>query len=170
MSGPVHIASDGEWDSLLSGTSVVVADFYADWCGPCKMIAPHFERLAKEHSSPKKVAFAKVNVDNQANIARTNGITAMPTFKIFHNGTAIETIRGANPSALTEAVNKAVSLSGSSGKKAEAVFKTPGRTLGGDGPVQGQGRPWNVSSLLNIVIMLVGLYLTSLFSARKKEA
>jgi thioredoxin-like negative regulator of GroEL len=120
------------------------------------MIAPHFERLAKEHSSPNKVAFAKVNVDNQANIARTNGVTAMPTFKIFHNGTAIETIRGANPSALTEAVNKAVSLSGSSGKKPEAV--------------QGQGRPWNVSGLLSIVIMLVGLYLTSLFSARNKEA
>ncbi|KAL6901627.1 thioredoxin domain-containing protein [Trichoderma evansii] len=170
MSGPVHIASDGEWDSLLSGTSVVVADFYADWCGPCKMIAPHFERLAKEHSSPKKVAFAKVNVDNQANIARTNGITAMPTFKIFHNGTAIETIRGANPSALTEAVNKAVSLSGSSGKKAEAVFKTPGRTLGSDGPVQGQGRPWNLSWLFNLAVMLLGLYLTSLFSARKQEA
>lgn len=134
------------------------------------MIAPHFERLAKEHSSPNKVAFAKVNVDNQANIARTNGVTAMPTFKIFHNGTAIETIRGANPSALTEAVNKAVSLSGSSGKKAEAVFQTPGRTLGGGAPVQGQGRPWNVSGLFSIVIMLVGLYLTSLFSARNKEA
>ncbi|KAL6697530.1 P-loop containing nucleoside triphosphate hydrolase protein [Trichoderma pleuroticola] len=151
MSGPINIGSDGEWQSLLSGTTVVVADFYADWCGPCKMIAPHFERLAKEHSRPNKVAFAKVNVDNQANIARTNGVTAMPTFKIFHNGTAVETIRGANPSALTEAITKAVSLS--DGGKVEDVFKTPGRTLGGDGPIPGQGRHWSVTLLLNIVMM-----------------
>ncbi|KAK4069019.1 hypothetical protein Trihar35433_5598 [Trichoderma harzianum] len=168
MSGPINIGSDGEWQTLLSGTTVVVADFYADWCGPCKMIAPHFERLSKEHSRPNKVAFAKVNVDNQANIARTQGVTAMPTFKIFHNGTAVETIRGANPSALTEAITKAVSLS--NGSKVEDVFKTPGRTLGGDGPIPGQGRHWSVTLLLNIIMMFVGLYLTSLFSARNKEA
>ncbi|KAK4074434.1 uncharacterized protein Triagg1_5030 [Trichoderma aggressivum f. europaeum] len=155
MSGPINIGSDGEWQTLLSGTTVVVADFYADWCGPCKMIAPHFERLSKEHSRPNKVAFAKVNVDNQANIARTNGVTAMPTFKIFHNGTAVETIRGANPSALTEAITKAVSLS--DGGKVEDVFKTPGRTLGGDGPIPGQGRHWSVTLLLNIV-MIVALH------------
>jgi thioredoxin len=139
---------------------------YADWCGPCKMIAPHFERLAKEHSRPNKVAFAKVNVDNQANIARTNGVTAMPTFVIFHNGSTVQTIRGANPSALTEAVTKAVALA--DGGKAEAVFKTPGRTLGGDGPVPAQ-RHWSVTVLLNVVMMLVGLYFTSLFSARNKQ-
>ncbi|KAL7930449.1 thioredoxin domain-containing protein [Trichoderma chlorosporum] len=168
MSGPINIGSDGEWQSLLSGTTVVITDFYADWCGPCKMIAPHFERLAKEHSRPNKVAFAKVNVDNQANIARTNGVTAMPTFKIFHNGTAVETIRGANPSALTEAITKAVSLS--DGGKAEDVFKTPGRTLGGDGPIPGQGRHWSVTLLLNIIMMFVGLYLTSLFSIDSYKA
>jgi thioredoxin-like negative regulator of GroEL len=133
------------------------------------MIAPHYERLAKEHSRPKKVAFAKVNVDNQANIARTNGVTAMPTFKIFHNGKAVETIRGANPTALTEAITKAVSLS-DGGKKVEDVFKTPGRTLGNESSVPGQGRHWSVTVFLNIVMMLVGLYLTSLFSARNKEA
>ncbi|PTB64652.1 thioredoxin-domain-containing protein [Trichoderma citrinoviride] len=165
MSGPIHVQSDGEWQSLLSKNSVVVADFYADWCGPCKMIAPHFERLAKEHSRPNKVAFAKVNVDNQANIARTNGVTAMPTFVIFHNGSTVQTIRGANPSALTEAVTKAVALG--DGGKAEDVFKTPGRTLGGDGPVPGGQRHWSVTVLLNLVMMLVGLYLTSLFSARR---
>ncbi|KAJ4857280.1 mitochondrial small ribosomal subunit rsm22 domain-containing protein [Trichoderma breve] len=168
MSGPINIGSDGEWQTLLSGTTVVVADFYADWCGPCKMIAPHFERLSKEHSRPNKVAFAKVNVDNQANIARSQGVTAMPTFKIFHNGTAVETIRGANPSALTEAITKAVSLS--DGGKVEDVFKTPGRTLGGDGPIPGQGRHWSVTLLLNIIMMFVGLYLTSLFSIDSYKA
>ncbi|OAQ67197.2 thioredoxin [Pochonia chlamydosporia 170] len=103
---------------------------YADWCGPCKMIAPHFQRLANQHSSPKKVAFAKVNVDSQPEVAQQNRVSAMPTFKIFHNGTCIETLQGANPSGLSEAVAKAVQLAGS-GRSAGEQFKTPGRTLGG---------------------------------------
>ncbi|KAH6605209.1 hypothetical protein Trco_006916 [Trichoderma cornu-damae] len=168
MSGPIHVGSDGEWQSLLSGTSVVIADFYADWCGPCKMIAPHFERLSKEHSRPKKVAFAKVNVDSQASISRKYGVRAMPTFKIFHNGTAVDTIQGANPSALTEAIARAVLLG--DGGKVEDVFKTPGRTLGGDSPVPSQGRHWSMTLLLNLVMMIVGLYLTSLFSAPAEQS
>ncbi|KAK5991214.1 putative S-adenosyl-L-methionine-dependent RNA methyltransferase Rsm22-2 [Cladobotryum mycophilum] len=154
MSGPVHIGSTAEWQSLLSDTSVVIADFYADWCGPCKMIAPHFERLAKEHSRPKKVAFAKVNVDNQTEISQANSIRAMPTFKIFHNGTCVETIQGANPSALTSAITKAVQLS--DGGKSEDLFKSPGRTLGGG--ASASGLHWSVSALLNLVVMLIDAY------------
>ncbi|KIE01464.1 37S ribosomal protein Rsm22, partial [Metarhizium majus ARSEF 297] len=161
MSGLVEIKSPSEWQSLLSSTSVVVADFYADWCGPCKMIAPHFQRLASQHSSPKKVAFAKVNVDSQPEVAKENRVSAMPTFKIFHNGTCVETIQGANPTALSEAVTKAVQLAGS-GKSADGLFKTPGRTLGGGSPSAGSG--FNYSGLLNLLIAFVGLYL---FDAQK---
>ncbi|POR30895.1 Thioredoxin-like protein [Tolypocladium paradoxum] len=174
MSGLISIGSTAEWQSLLSGTNVVVADFYADWCGPCKMIAPHFERLAKEHSRPKKVAFAKVNVDTQSTVARSNGVSAMPTFKIFHGGNCIDTIKGANPSALSEAVSKALKLADVAGKPGEA-FKTPGRTLGGEAPsaggASGGGGGWNLNmgSILNALIVLVGLYLVSLFSARSSQ-
>ncbi|KAJ6446848.1 thioredoxin [Purpureocillium lavendulum] len=167
MSGPISIGSVAEWQSLLSGTNVVVADFYADWCGPCKMIAPHFERLAKEHSRPKKVAFAKVNVDTQSAIARTNGVSAMPTFKIFHGGNCVDTIKGANPSALSEAIGKAVKLSDTAGAgKPGDAFKTPGRTLGGEAPATrgATGPSFNFSGLLNILVVFVGLYL---FDARK---
>ncbi|KAL2210140.1 thioredoxin-domain-containing protein [Sarocladium strictum] len=161
----VNIGSSGEWDKLLSGTDVVIADFYADWCGPCKMIAPHYERLAKEHSRPKKVAFAKVNTDNQSDVARSNGISAMPTFKIFHKGACVETIKGANPSALNDAVTKAVKLAGG-GATAGELFKSPGRTLGGDsGSGSSGGGIFSMNNLLQVLMAFVGLYLASLFSA-----
>lgn len=130
------------------------------------MIAPHYERLAKEHSRPKKVAFAKVNVDTQSTIARTQGVAAMPTFKIFHGGNCVETIKGANPSALTEAITKAVALadSAASGKSANA-FKSPGRTLGNEQSVAGS-RGFDLMKILSTVIVFLGLYLVSLFSVR----
>ncbi|KAF4954787.1 hypothetical protein FGADI_5085 [Fusarium gaditjirri] len=166
MSGPVNIASESEWSSLLSGTNVVIADFYADWCGPCKMIAPTFEALAKEHSRPKKVAFAKVNVDNQSGIARAQGVSAMPTFKIFHNGTCIETIKGANPPALTAAINNAVKLGGPATGN---VFKTPGRTLGGESRSASLSKQWNLKGFFDALIVFFGLYFVSLFTASPEE-
>ncbi|KAF5593019.1 37S ribosomal Rsm22 [Fusarium pseudoanthophilum] len=161
MSGPINVASESEWSSLLSGTNVVIADFYADWCGPCKMIAPTFEALAKEHSRPKKVAFAKVNVDNQSGIARAQGVSAMPTFKIFHNGTCIETIKGANPPALTAAINNAVKLGGPATGN---VFKTPGRTLGGESRSASLSKQWNLKAVFDALITFFGLYFVSLFT------
>ncbi|KAL2692115.1 hypothetical protein Neosp_002520 [[Neocosmospora] mangrovei] len=162
MSGPISIGSESEWSSLLSGTNVVIADFYADWCGPCKMIAPTFDGLAKEHSSPRKVAFAKVNVDSQAGIARAQGVSAMPTFKIFHNGNCIETIKGANPPALTAAINNAVKLGGAT--KPGDAFKTPGRTLGGEKKSASLARRWSLKKLMDMFITFFGLYFVSLFS------
>ncbi|KAF5678020.1 37S ribosomal Rsm22 [Fusarium circinatum] len=161
MSGPINIASESEWSSLLSGTNVVIADFYADWCGPCKMIAPTFEALAKEHSRPKKVAFAKVNVDNQSGIARAQGVSAMPTFKIFHNGTCIETIKGANPPALTAAINNAVKLGG---PPTGNVFKTPGRTLGGESRSASLSKQWDLKAVFDALIAFFGLYFVSLLT------
>lgn len=76
MAFPVHIAGTGQFKQLLSSTTVVVTDFYADWCGPCKTIAPEFERMSKQFSAPKVVAFAKVNVDQQQGIAQTYGVRA----------------------------------------------------------------------------------------------
>jgi len=129
------------------------------------MIAPHYERLAKEHSRPKKVAFAKVNTDNQSDVARSNGISAMPTFKIFHKGACVETIKGANPSALNDAVTKAVKLAGG-GATAGELLKSPGRTLGGDsGSGSSGGGIFSMNNLLQVLMAFVGLYLASLFSA-----
>lgn len=70
------ISSSGEFSRLLSSTTYVIADFYADWCGPCKAIAPIFEQLATQHAKPGKLAFAKINVDNNQDIAKQYGVTA----------------------------------------------------------------------------------------------
>ncbi|KAF4124441.1 thioredoxin 1 [Geosmithia morbida] len=174
MSGPISIGSVNEWQSVLSSNNVVVADFYADWCGPCKMIAPHFERLAKEHTRPKKLAFAKVNVDEQSTVAQANGVSAMPTFKIFHGGNCVDTIRGANPSDLSNAVSRASKLADTPvGAKPGASFATPGRTLGGQGggAAARSGAPsflssFSLTGVFNLLIAFVGLYLVSLFAVR----
>lgn len=144
---------------------------YADWCGPCKMVAPTFESLSTKFSKPGKITFVKVNVDNQQPIASAHGVRAMPTFLVFKSGSVIDTIQGANPPGLTAAVEKAVKLAGPGGGAQGAVFKTPGRTLGGSGASSSRGgrkfsRPWSFSALgfFNAIMTFFGLYLVSLFS------
>lgn len=140
------------------------------------MIAPAFESLSTKYSKPGKITFCKVNVDNQQPIAQAHGVRAMPTFLIFKNGSVIETIQGANPPALTAAVEKAVKLAGTAA--AGASFHTPGRTLGGPsgtaprrGGGQTLGRPsaWRFDSfkVLNALLTFVGLYFVTLFSVSR---
>ena len=145
------------------------------------MIAPTFESLATKYAKPNRITFAKVDVDNNREVAQLYSVRAMPTFIILHNGSVVDTIQGANPQALTAAVEKAVKLAGPGGG---APFKSPGRTLGGpaDGgstptvrigggatrasgsPIQGRSGAWDLNRLVNAVMVFVGLYLSSLFS------
>ncbi|ORY54730.1 thioredoxin-like protein [Pseudomassariella vexata] len=173
MTATVNISSQDDWQRILGSSTIVVADFYADWCGPCKMMAPTFESLSTKFSKPGKITFCKVNVDNQQSVASAHGVKAMPTFLIFKNGSVIETIEGGSPPALSSAVEKAVKLAGTT--IPGAVFKTPGRTLGGSGPALGRspgggrslgGRPWRLDSfkIFNAILTFFGLYLVSLFS------
>ncbi|KAL8290892.1 hypothetical protein RB597_008924 [Gaeumannomyces tritici] len=166
----IHIESTAQWRQVLGSSSVVITDFYADWCGPCKMIAPTFESLSTKFSKPNKIAFCKVDVDSQREIAQQYSVSAMPTFLILRNGTVIDTIRGANPPALTAAVEKAVKLAGPGGGSG-SVFSSGGQRLGG-GPAGGASRPqqlqrplnWDINSLINNIIVFLGLYFVSLFS------
>ena len=106
MSKTVHIESTSQFSNLLASSSIVVADFYADWCGPCKQIAPIYEQLSAQLSRPNKITFTKINTDNQQDLARSYGVTAMPTFMIFKNAQRIESIQGADPRKLSAAVKK----------------------------------------------------------------
>lgn len=144
---------------------------YADWCGPCKMIAPTFESLATKYTKPKRIAFAKIDADKLRDVASQYGVRAMPTFVIFKNGSAIETIQGANPPKLTQAVESAVKLAG---PVANAGFSAPGRTLGGPsagGQRQSLRRPikWDLRNFINAIIGFFGLYFVSLFSVSSCE-
>lgn len=74
------------FDSLISNDKVLV-DFYADWCGPCKMLAPVLEELANNRSEVKIV---KINVDNEEELSRRFGVMSIPTLILFKNGKEID--------------------------------------------------------------------------------
>jgi thioredoxin-like negative regulator of GroEL len=72
----INITSTSHFSQTLQSTTYLVVDFYADWCGPCKQISPIFEQLAAQESKPGRIVFCKVNVDNQAEVAKTFSISA----------------------------------------------------------------------------------------------
>ena len=116
-----HIQSTAELQKLFAATTYVLVDFYADWCGPCKTIAPIYANLSKKHSIPGILGFAKVNVDTAQEIARKYNISAMPTFLTFKESKLVAVngapqIRGADVKALSAAAEK---LGGLAKKRAE---------------------------------------------------
>jgi thioredoxin 1 len=78
-----HIASLAEFKTVIAASRLTVVDFFAKWCGPCKQIAPHIEKLAKEKPN---VSFVKVDVDEAQEVAAEYRIRAMPTFMLFKGG------------------------------------------------------------------------------------
>lgn len=95
-----HLTTLDEFQAEVthSGHDCVV-DYYATWCGPCKVIAPVFEDLA---ATTRGVFFYKVNVDEASDIAQAQGIRAMPTFVFYRNGAPVMSVSGANKALLQE--------------------------------------------------------------------
>jgi len=82
---------------VTQSTSPVLVDFWAEWCGPCKMISPILDELAQELQGKLKIA--KVNVDNEGNLAAKFNIMSIPTLLVFKNGEVVDQIIGAMPKA-----------------------------------------------------------------------
>jgi thioredoxin 1 len=92
VSSPI-ILTDSNFEQTLKENSLLVVDFWAVWCGPCRMVAPVIEQLASELAG--KVVFGKLNVDENPVISRAFGIQSIPTIAIFKNGKPIDAIIGA---------------------------------------------------------------------------
>ena len=88
---------------LESGEPVLV-DFWAPWCGPCKMMGPVLEELSSEYAG--KVKFCKVNVDNEGALAEEYGIISIPSIMLFKNGEIVKTSIGAVPKSKIEEMLK----------------------------------------------------------------
>lgn len=92
--------TDSNFANEISKYPIMLVDFWAPWCGPCRMVSPIIEQLSREYSG--KVAFGKVNVDENQRIAASFGIQSIPTLMIFRNGKAVDVMVGALPKAQIE--------------------------------------------------------------------
>ncbi len=89
---PVMELTSQDFDQKKSENELLLVDFWAEWCGPCKSMQPIFSRMAKKY---KSVRFARVNVDNAQDIARRYGVQSIPTFIMFKKGEVANTMVGA---------------------------------------------------------------------------
>ncbi len=81
--------------AVLQSDKPVVVDFWAEWCGPCRMVSPILDELSNEHGD--KVAFVKLNVDENPQTAASYRITSIPTLNVYSGGQVVKQIIGARP-------------------------------------------------------------------------
>jgi len=102
-----HVSDDAFEQEVLKSDTPVLLDFWAEWCGPCKAIAPVLEDLAKQYEG--KLRVAKINIDHNQKTPRDYGVRGIPTLMVFKNGKVEATQIGAvGKGQLTQMIDKAI--------------------------------------------------------------
>jgi thioredoxin 1 len=91
MEKVLHVEA-ADWQGIETGAKPVFLDFWAEWCGPCKMLAPTFERLAERFG--EQITFAKVNVDDLPDVANRFAVRSIPTLVLLRAGNVVERLVG----------------------------------------------------------------------------
>ena len=107
MANAIHFSNRKDVETAVDNAKVAVVDYWATWCGPCKMIAPAIEKLAAEYEG--KALVGKVDVDQLPDMAQEAGIMSIPCVIIFKDGAEVDRIVGASPySVYAKAVDEAL--------------------------------------------------------------
>lgn len=119
--------NETEFRQAVAGQQLVVVDFFATWCGPCKIVAPAFADLAKKYPA---VRFLKIDVDECGEIASQYGIRTIPTFVLFRGGKELKRVNGADMRAVEQLIAECGGASTAGGGQPVA-FQDEGHVLGG---------------------------------------
>ena len=97
---PKNVTTASFQADVLQNPKPVLVDFWAEWCGPCRMIAPILDQIEAEHGS--KLEIVKVNVDNEPQLAMNYNVTGIPLLGVFVGGELVKQVVGAKPKAMLE--------------------------------------------------------------------
>ncbi|MFD7628593.1 thioredoxin [Streptomyces sp. NPDC059851] len=98
MAGTLKNVTDADFDTeVLQSAKPVLVDFWAEWCGPCRQIAPSLEAIAAEYGD--QIEIVKLNIDQNPNTAAKYGVMSIPTLNVYQGGEVVKTIVGAKPKA-----------------------------------------------------------------------
>jgi thioredoxin 1 len=94
--GATKVVTDATFETeVLKNDKPVIVDYWAEWCGPCRMVAPVLEEIATEYAD--KIAVVKLNIDDNPQVSQRYGIMAIPTMNVFKGGEVVKQIVGAKP-------------------------------------------------------------------------